>query len=117
MFSKPERDTNSTKRRITPELIQPHASIIVDDSIVESTPAPVLVSVEKDKKEETSEGTGKECIICYESLSATKNMCITECGHEFCFTCMMKHAQRNNGCPICRAAIIEEISDSESDSS
>jgi len=57
----------------------------------------------------------KECIICYESLNTTKNICITECGHEFCFSCMMKHVQRNNGCPICRSVIIEEV-DSEDDS-
>ena len=57
----------------------------------------------------------KECVICYESLSSTKNMCITECGHEFCFGCMMKHVQRNNGCPCCRATLIEDIADSESD--
>lgn len=66
---------------------------------------------------QTSENTlesGKECVICYESLSATKNICITECGHEFCFSCMMKHVQRNTGCPICRSTIIEDIdSDSE----
>ena len=29
---------------------------------------------------------------------------------------MMKHAQRNNGCPLCRTAMIEEIAESESDS-
>ena len=57
----------------------------------------------------------KECVICYESLSSTKNMCITECGHEFCFGCMMKHVQRNNGCPCCRATLIEDIVDSESE--
>lgn len=58
----------------------------------------------------------KECVICYESLSTTKNICITECGHEFCFSCMMKHVQRNNGCPMCRMTIIEEVDeDSEDD--
>jgi hypothetical protein len=28
---------------------------------------------------------------------------------------MMKHVQRNNGCPICRSTIIEEIEDSDSE--
>jgi hypothetical protein len=28
---------------------------------------------------------------------------------------MMKHVQRNNGCPCCRATLIEDIADSESD--
>jgi hypothetical protein len=58
---------------------------------------------------DVSEEVLKECIICYESLNTNKNICITECGHEFCFSCMMKHVQRNNGCPMCRSAIIEEV--------
>ena len=49
----------------------------------------------------------KECVICYEILQTT-NLCVTPCGHEFCFKCMMQHVQRNNGCPCCRAALIEE---------
>jgi len=28
---------------------------------------------------------------------------------------MMKHVQRNNGCPICRTTIIEEVEDSDSE--
>ena len=57
----------------------------------------------------------KECVICYEPLSSTKNMCITECGHEFCFSCMMKHVQVNNGCPCCRSVIIEDLEDSDAE--
>jgi len=68
-----------------------------------------------DISSQSSVSSGKECVICYESLSSTKNLCITECGHEFCFSCMMKHVQRNNGCPICRSTIIEEIEDSDSE--
>jgi hypothetical protein len=55
----------------------------------------------------------RECVICYDSLSSTKNICITECGHEFCFACMMKHVQSNNGCPICRSVLFEEAEDSD----
>jgi len=70
-------------------------------------------TIQKNTEESTSQD--KECVICYESLSSTKNLCITECGHEFCFSCMMKHVQRNNGCPICRTTIIEEVEDSDSE--
>lgn len=96
--------TNSTKRRITPELVKP-ASSNVCTSTSDVSPLPL--------SEESSNSSEKECIICYESLSSTKNMCITECGHEFCFSCMMKHVRHNNGCPICRSVIIEDISDSD----
>ena len=105
MFSKPERDNANVKRRITPELIQPNPSTI-KLSAMESTPSPAL----------EMEQTQMECVICYESLNASKNICTTECGHKFCLTCMMKHSRRNNGCPLCRAVIIDSESESESDS-
>ena len=57
---------------------------------------------------ESTESPGKECVICYESLNVAKNFCVTECGHEFCFSCMMKHVQRSNGCPMCREELIED---------
>ena len=60
-----------------------------------------------------SSNSSRECVICYDSLSSTKNLCITECGHEFCFSCIMKHVQLNNGCPCCRAVIIESIENSD----
>jgi len=61
------------------------------------------------------ETPGKECVICYESLNIAKNFCVTECGHEFCLSCMMKHMQRNNGCPMCREELIEDAECADSD--
>lgn len=59
----------------------------------------------------TSEET-KECVICYEALQST-NLCVPPCGHEFCFKCMMQHVQRNNGCPCCRATLIEDLEEDD----
>ena len=44
------------------------------------------------------------CPICYEDIPATKNKVITDCNHVFCFTCLIKTVQSDNGfqCPICR---------------
>ena len=77
---------------------------------LEATVAPLAPQTEID-----APASSRECVICYESLSSSKNMCVTECGHEFCFACIMKHAQRNNGCPICRTALVEELEDSGSE--
>ena len=60
----------------------------------------------------TESETSRECVICYETLQTT-NVCVTPCGHEFCFNCMMKHVQRNNGCPCCRTTLIEPTEDSD----
>jgi hypothetical protein len=102
-----QTESSPVRRRITPVLIEP-TPVNVDPAPLPSIP--LLPEPVTD-----SEASGKECIICYESLSTKKNLCITECGHEFCFSCMMKHVQRNNGCPICRSTIIDDVEDSESE--
>lgn len=48
-----------------------------------------------------------ECVICYEEFKDT-NICVTPCGHKFCFNCMMKSLNNNNRCPCCRAVLQEE---------
>ena len=48
------------------------------------------------------------CPICYETITEEKNCVITECGHCFHTSCLMKHAAMNGfGCPYCR----EQMSD------
>ena len=39
------------------------------------------------------------CPICFEELGE-KNLCITKCGHKFCFDCMFKHLNTKNDCPF-----------------
>lgn len=61
------------------------------------------------------------CSICYENVAGNKNSCVTECGHQFCFGCIMRTIKSNtatsNCCPICRTAMFErDESESESDS-
>ena len=50
----------------------------------------------------------KECPVCYEKIG-TKNFSITKCGHEFCTSCLLKSANRNGECPICRNNLCENI--------
>lgn len=75
------------------------------------------------KSECDPQGTNEECPICYDEITNKANKTITECGHCFHSSCLIKHAiLTNNGCPLCRqqlADIIEEsdsYSDSDSDS-
>ena len=62
----------------------------------------------------------KECAICYEVIGTT-NVCVTPCGHDFCFKCMIKSFQINDTCPMCRTTylekdeMLEESEDDESD--
>ena len=55
----------------------------------------------------------KECSICYDEIGE-RNSCVTECGHQFCFKCIVTALQHNNTCPCCRAPFIE-IADKNDD--
>jgi hypothetical protein len=57
-----------------------------------------------------------ECPICYEVIDTKNNNCITPCGHEFCFKCLMKSISRNNKCPCCRSELQELNIESDSES-
>jgi hypothetical protein len=55
-----------------------------------------------------------ECCICYEIIGE-KNNCVTECGHQFCFGCMLKAMTRNTACPYCRTELLEDFAGEDSD--
>lgn len=44
----------------------------------------------------------EECCICFESMDV-KNVAVTECGHKFHTSCLMKC---KNGCPLCRKDLV-----------
>lgn len=54
------------------------------------------------------------CPICFENIGSINN-CITPCGHTFCLICMLKCIKKNNSCPCCRAIIIEDTPDDNSE--
>jgi len=54
-----------------------------------------------------SSSVGVECCICYETIGKTNN-CVTECGHAFCFKCLMSAMSYNAVCPYCRADLVDK---------
>lgn len=53
------------------------------------------------------------CSICLESFASKPkniNKIFLECGHEFCFTCMIPQMKQKNSCPLCRAPIDKKMS-------
>lgn len=53
----------------------------------------------------------RSCPICLDDINVKNNYCITPCGHEFCFKCLMKSISNNNQCPCCRAELQEPYTD------
>lgn len=55
-----------------------------------------------------------ECPICYEELVVNVNCVVTECGHHFHCSCLMKNAAVNGfGCPFCRTQMAEKVEEEE----
>jgi len=59
-----------------------------------------------------SSSVGVECCICYETIGKTNN-CVTECGHAFCFKCLMSAMTYNAVCPYCRADLVDKQQEEE----
>jgi hypothetical protein len=48
-----------------------------------------------------------ECSVCYDDECSGVQI-KTECGHEFCYDCLMKWCETNNTCPLCRDPVPRE---------
>jgi hypothetical protein len=49
----------------------------------------------------------KQCPVCLDNIGE-KNSCVTECGHTFCLKCILRAAQENTACPMCRNVLVDE---------
>lgn len=56
------------------------------------------------------------CSICLDDIDLNKNKLITECGHIFHTSCLLKNASINGfQCPMCRTVLVEEPEDDDDD--
>lgn len=68
---------------------------------------------------DADEGNNITCAICLECIDSgsssgssdhqKKNVAITECGHTFCLSCLLKNLHTSNLCPLCRAPVEENV--------
>jgi hypothetical protein len=57
-----------------------------------------------------------ECPICMDPIDGNKNSVVTECGHKFHCSCLMKNSCHNGfDCPMCRSAMVEDMEEEEED--
>jgi hypothetical protein len=55
-----------------------------------------------------------DCPICFDDINATKNCIITECGHKFHASCLLRSvAHENFDCPCCRFELTERPEESD----
>ena len=70
----------------------------------------VVTKIENFEEEDNS------CPICMDDIDINKNCIVTECGHKFHCSCLMKNAATNGfGCPMCRTVMAEQLADDDSD--
>jgi hypothetical protein len=63
----------------------------------------VVTKIENFEEEDNS------CPICMDDIDINKNCIVTECGHKFHCSCLMKNAAINGfGCPLCRTKMAEQ---------
>lgn len=58
-----------------------------------------------------------ECPICFEEFFTEKNVAMTECGHQFHTSCLLKsclHSDNDYLCPLCRKELVKEENEEES---
>ena len=54
---------------------------------------------------DVSDVDSNDCAICLSTLGE-RNVCLTECGHAFCLSCLLQAARRKPDCPLCRHALL-----------
>tara|TARA_Y100000389_G_C17365884_1_gene466272 strand:- start:493 stop:1050 length:558 start_codon:yes stop_codon:yes gene_type:complete len=49
----------------------------------------------------------KRCNICFdEDIDAEREMCVTNCSHSYCLTCITEWFYHNTNCPLCRKEFV-----------
>jgi hypothetical protein len=57
-----------------------------------------------------------DCPICMDPIDGNKNSVVTECGHKFHCSCLMKNSCHNGfDCPLCRSAMVEDMEEEHDD--
>lgn len=57
-----------------------------------------------------------DCPICMDPIDGNKNSVVTECGHKFHCSCLMKNSCHNGfDCPMCRATMVEDMEEDDDD--
>ena len=86
-------------------------SVTIVAEIVEIVETEIVVT-----KIENFEEEDNSCPICMDDIDNNKNCIVTECGHKFHCSCLMKNAATNGfGCPMCRTVMAEQLADDDSD--
>jgi hypothetical protein len=68
------------------------------------------IFIEKKEQEDCDKAydIDNDCSICYEVMKKI-NVSVTECGHTFHTSCLLKAAIIKNECPYCRARLFEQV--------
>jgi hypothetical protein len=72
------------------------------------------LNLEKEFDAETIVAETIDCPICMDPIDGNKNSVVTECGHKFHCSCLMKNSCHNGfDCPMCRATMVQDMEDDE----
>ena len=69
---------------------------------------------ETSKLIEPTSAVDSDCPICKEIMS-DKDLCVTSCNHTFCLSCLLKHLNKSQLCPLCNGVIKEKEPNTDSE--
>ena len=69
---------------------------------------------ETSKLIEPTSAVDSDCPICKEIMS-DKDLCVTSCNHTFCLSCLLKHLNKSQLCPLCNEVIKEKEPNTDSE--
>lgn len=96
------RDVLFSPRAVKRQRRDPLAHATITTTTTTQTQTDPATEGNEQEQEQEQEDT---CAICMDVTSKTKNVSVTECGHRFCTSCLLKSLQIKNTCPMCRAEI------------
>ena len=74
-----------------------------DREVYEKNVLHTITFIERNENE--NQTVVEECPICYDSIQPF-NLCLTNCNHQFCTSCIMKSLKNKSDCPCCREKIV-----------
>ena len=69
---------------------------------------------ETSKLNDPTSAVDSDCPICKEIMS-DKDLCVTSCNHTFCLSCLLKHLNKSQLCPLCNGVIKEKEPNTDSE--
>lgn len=106
-----QRDIDENIRQLTEliHMLESQPRNIVDKKYIELNKKRLTDMETRKRVFENISLDSRECPICMVSLDESQVTLTTECGHTFCFDCILRSLKMKTECPVCRHILSDNI--------